>query len=179
MTFLMAARMEDAAYAEDIEGALIGAGYYGGPGAYHVWPDGDWGLLPNYRLPIWVPSRGNKNGTDDGKAAVQALRQLGVPEAAYTAVDMEVMVDRTYVEAFWAVLRAAGYRLWVYGSRSTVFRNPQCNGWWVADYGLTTAEVMALLAVPGVRAVQYAANLAPGYYASLVREWTEGGMWHG
>ena len=181
MTYLTLAKMADAAFAQDIQpGFEIGAGYYGGPGAFHVWSPSDWARFPGYRLPIWVPSQGNKDGFDDAQQAILALRALGVPLNSYTVLDMEGMRDRTYVEAFGARLHnPGGYRTWVYGSRDTVFGNPPLNGYWVADYGISTAEGTGLLETAHVRAWQYAANLAPGYDASLVKEWTEGGMWHG
>lgn len=181
MTYLTLAKMADAAYAQDITpGFDIAAGYYGGPGAYHVWAPSDWGRFPGFRLPIWVPSQGPKSGTDDGREAVKALQALRVPPDAYTVVDMEGMTDRTYVESFSGTIRdEGGYRLWDYGEESTVFRNPGANGYWVAAYGLTTEQVLAILESAHVRAVQYRANIAPGYDASLVKEWTEGGMWHG
>lgn len=180
MTYLTLAKMADAAFAQEIQpGFEIGAGYYGGPGAFHVWSPSDWARFPGYRLPIWVPSTGAKNGDIDGGQAVIALQALKVPPGSFTVVDMELMRDRTYLEKFGARLHDAGYRTWVYGSRSTVFTNPPLNGYWVADYGITTAEGTGLLETAHVRAWQYAANLAPGYDASLVKQWTEGGMWHG
>lgn len=181
MTYLTLAKMADAAFAQDITpGFEIAAGYYGGPGAYHVWPRSDWARFSGYRLPIWVPSPGNKDGEVDGRQAVDELLALKVPPGSYTVVDMEILRDRTYVERFAATLHEeGGYRLWDYGSRSTVFGNPPCNGWWVADYGISTAEGTRLLEMPHVRAWQYQANIAPGYDASLVKQWTEGGMWHG
>lgn len=181
MTYLTLARMADAAFAQDITpGFEIAAGYYGGPGAFHVWAAKDWDRFPGYRLPIWVPSPGNKSGLKDGAEAVAALQQLKVPAGSFTVVDMEAMRDRTYVEHFAETLHAGGgYRLWVYGSRSTVFGNPPCNGYWVADYGISTAQGIRLLETPHVRAWQHLANIAPGYDASLVKQWTEGGMWHG
>lgn len=181
MTYLTLAKMADAAFAQDIQpGFEIAAGYYGGPGAFHVWPASDWGRFPGYRLPIWVPSQGNKDGAADGEQAWKALSDLGVPFGSYIVLDMETMRDRTYVTRFGMALNPGqGYRTWVYGSRSTVFGNPPLNGYWVADYGISTQQGRALLETAHVRAWQYAANLAPGYDASLVKEWTEGGMWHG
>lgn len=180
MTYLTLAKMADAAFAQDITpGFEIAAGYYGGPGAFHVWSPSDWARFPGYRLPIWVPSTGNKSGKVDGQEAVDALKRLRVPPGSFTVVDMEGMIDRTYVENFGAVLHEAAYRCWVYGSRSTLFANPSLNGYWVADYGVSTAVGRLLLETPHVRAWQYEANIAPGFDASLVKEWTEGGMWHG
>lgn len=184
MTYLRLAKMADAAFAGDITpGFAIAAGYYGGAGAFHVWSPSDWARFPGYRLPIWVPPVGDKDGAEDGERAWEALHELGVPNDSYTVLDMEGMRDRTYVTRFGIALRGGegghGYRTWVYGERSTVFGNPALNGYWVADYGITTAEGTGLLETPHVRGWQYAQNVAPGYDPSLVKQWTEGGMWHG
>ena len=171
-------RMADAAYAANIPpGFQIIAGYYGGPGAYHVWPASDWSRFPGHKLPIWVAAQGTKIGSEDGHVAVAALRALGVPPGAFTALDMEIMQDVTYTEAFGTVLQDAGYRVWVYGSASTVFTNPPLNGYWVADYTANMAAVDSLLQVSHVRAVQFSPDDPPGYDISLVKQWTEGGMW--
>lgn len=174
------ARMEDAAFAVNLSGTYdVGAGYYGGPNAYHIWGGADFKLAALHAtthrvLPIWVAGQ---NGADEGATAVQFLKDLGVPYGAYTAVDMEGRKDRTYTERFYTVLRGAGYRVWVYGSRDFVFANPQCNGYWVAEYGITTQQAMNILESPGVRAVQYEPNIPPGHDDSLLREWTEASMW--
>lgn len=176
MTYL---RMADAAQAVNIPpGFQIIAGYYGGPGAYRIWTDHEWAMFPGYRLPIWVAAEGNKNGTVDGEAAISRLKALGVPPGSFTALDMETMHDASYVHSFGATM-APFYRTWVYGSVSTVFDNPPLNGYWVADYTTNTQVVDALLQTGHVRACQFAADVPPGYDISLVKQWTEGGMWHG
>ena len=176
MTYL---HMADAAYAAAIPpGFQVAAGYYGGPNAYHVWPTADWGRFPGMRLPIWV---GGDAGAEEGALAVDALRRFpgGVPRGCITVLDMETRVDKTYVAAFGIVLQDAGYKVWVYGSASTVFSNPELNGYWVADY---TGQPFMHPAV-GVRATQYAAGL-PGagggqYDASLVKPWVAPFLWTG
>ena len=169
-------RMADAAYAANIPpGFDIAGGYYGGPNAYHVWPAPDWGRFPGFRLPIWV---GGNDGAAEGADAWRALRNLGVPMESLTVLDMETRnsaADAAYVEAFAA--NAGGYRVWVYGSASTVFRLPPLNGYWVADYTSDMRAIDGLLQHEHVRAVQFAA-VGP-YDASLVKQWTEGEMWHG
>lgn len=171
------ARMADAAFAANIPpGFAIAAGYYPGKADFHPWAPSDWGLFPGYRLPITVPANPG-NGPEDGAAALAYLRgTLKVPAGCLTVVDMETRVDVKYVLNFGAQLQQ-GYKVWVYGSRSSVFLNPPLNGYWVADYGLTAQQIMAMLAEPHVRAIQYAEH--PGYDASLVKAWTEGEMWHG
>ena len=159
--------MRDAAFAAGITEPWDRAvgGYYGGPDAYNVWSHGDWKRFPNNRkLPIWVAGL---DGTGEGHAAVDALRDLGVPRRVYTAVDMEQRVDKTYLEHFGAVLSAAGYKVWVYGSASTVFSNPGLNGYWVADFA-GTGPFMYNHA--GVRATQYAPG--PSYDSSTIKDWT-------
>jgi len=169
--------MADAAFASAIPpGFQVAAGYYGGPNAWHVWPAADWGRFPGWRLPIWV---GGYAGEAEGAEAVAALGRLGVPKGCVTVLDLEVRVDRTYVDAFGGVLQAAGYKVWPYGSASTLFGNPELNGYWVADY---TGQPFMHPAV-GVRATQYAAGL-PGagggsYDASLVKPWVAPFLWTG
>ncbi len=162
--------MRDAAYAAGIGAGWHGAvaGYYGGPGAYHVWPPQDWRQFAGRRkLPIWVAGF---NGAQDGAAAARALYKLGVPPHCYTAVDMEARVDRTYLEHFGAVMAAASYRVWVYGSAATVFGNPALDGYWVADYAGTGPFMYPGPAGAEVRATQYASGAA--YDRSAVKEWT-------
>lgn len=170
--------MADAAYASNIPpGFQVAAGYYGGPQAYHVWPAGDWGRFPGFRLPIWV---GGSDSALEGERAVDALRALGVPQGSFTVADMETrstQADVAYLEEFGAVLQGNGYKVWTYGSASTVFHLPPLNGYWVASYGITMAEIERLMGLGHVRAVQYANH--PGYDASLMKQWAEGEMWHG
>lgn len=158
--------MGDAAFAVNLNGTSFTAvgGYYGGPNAFHVWTAGDWGRFTGAKLPIWV---GGFNGAGEGEQAVKALQALGVPQGSVTALDMEGRKDDTYVNAFGAVLQQAGYKVWVYGSASSVFGNPQLNGYWVADYrGIGPFMYSA----PGVRATQYQSGSL--YDSSLVKEWT-------
>lgn len=128
-------RMRDAEFASNIDvndwRRAVG-GYLGGPRAARQWTVADWERFPhNRKLPIWV---GGFSGHDEGAQAVRELRKLRVPRGCYTVLDLEMRVDRTYVEAYGKVLHDAGYKVFVYGSASTVFQNPHLNGYWVADY---------------------------------------------
>lgn len=165
-------RMRDAAFASNIDPGTWDhavAGYYGGPGAYHVWEPADWKRFPRHKkLPIWVAAEGDKNGTEDGKAAVAALKALGVPRHVWTALDMEEMVDRTYVEAFGDVVQPY-YRVWVYGSADFVFGNPALDGYWVADYR-NIGPFMYEATGKEVRATQY--QRGDAYDSSAVKEFT-------
>jgi hypothetical protein len=160
-------RMRDAADASTIGDSWAGAvgGYYGGPNAFHVWAPGDWKQFrANRKLPIWV---GGLDGAGEGSAAIHALRALGVPTNVYTALDLEGRVDKSYVEHFGAALQGAGYKVWVYGSSSSVFENPGLNGYWVADYAGRGAFMFNH---SHVRATQYATS--PDHDSSTVRDWT-------
>ena len=166
-------RMRDAAFATNIGQAWTGAvgGYYGGPNAFNVWSPGDWKRFsPNRKLPIWVAG---PDGHGEGKSAVAALHALGVPRHVYTVVDLENRVDKTYVENFGETLQAAGYKIFVYGSASSVFSNPRLNGYWVADFA---GKGPFMYDHPHVRATQYATG--PNYDSSTVRNWTyDFGTW--
>jgi hypothetical protein len=166
-------RMRDSAFAANISQDWAGAvaGYYGGPDAFNVWSPGDWKRFSsNRKLPIWVAGR---HGHDEGQSAVRALHALGVPKHVYTAVDMENRVDKTYVEHFGETLQAADYKIFVYGSASSVFGNPRLNGYWVADYA---EKGPFMYDHRHVRATQYASG--PEYDSSTVRDWTyASGTW--
>lgn len=159
--------MRDAAFSTNLVGfgGAI-AGYYGGPNAYHVWEAKDWEAFKGLRkLPIWV---GGMGGTPEGWEAVQALYALGATPGCYTVLDMEARVDKTYVEAFGSVLQYCGFKVWVYGSASTVFGNPKLNGYWVADYA---GIGPFMYAHTSVRATQYANGQT--YDSSTVKSWTK------
>ena len=159
-------RIRDAAFASNLSGwGRAVAGYYGGPNAYHVWPAGDWRQFSGTRkLPIWVAGL---DGSGEGANAVNALRALGVPPRVFTVVDMENRVDKTYVEHFGERLNAAGYKVWVYGSASTVFQMPALQGYWVADYA---GSGPFMYNHGQVRATQYASG--QNYDSSTVKDWT-------
>lgn len=169
MTYL---RCADAAFAGNIPPGFDAVlGYLPAMAAYHAWSAQDWAKFPGYKLPCYVASR---NGRVDGGAAAMELRQLGVPVGVVVVLDLETRVDRTYVEAFGDAVQAAGYKVWVYGSASTVQGNPELNGYFVADYEVNPVPVLQQV---GVRAVQYMANLAPGYDVSLIKEWVAPFLW--
>ena len=172
----MWANGRDAAYAQDLGNfAGVAAGYYGGPNAAHVWSNSDWLQFPNnYKLPIWVAGY---NGEEEGNEALAAINGSRMPRNIYTVVDMEGRVDSTYVKAFGAILQKAGYKVFVYGSRATVFRNPILNGYWVADW---TGQ-MHMATNPdtgdaiGVRGTQWTNGEL--FDSSVWKEWTLRGMW--
>jgi len=167
--------MRDAAFTSGLAGwGGAVAGYVGGPNAYHTWSPADWAYFvasKQPKLPIWV---GGFNGESEGWACLSALRHLGVPLGKAVALDLETRRDIAYVTAFAAVLQwgGAGYRVWPYGSASTVFGNPQLTGYWVADYA---GVGPFMYDHTGVRATQYASG--PQYDSSLVKDWELANLW--
>jgi hypothetical protein len=171
--------MRDAAFAGNIPSDWNGAvaGYLNTPragDAFHAWSEADWKSFPDQRkLPIFVQSHpgGAAQGREDGWHAVRALRTLGLPSGKLlrTALDLETAVDPPYVRAYGGVLRWAGFHVWVYGSASTVFRNPALDGYWVANY---VSSGPFMYDHPEVRATQYTNNPPAGAYdSSTVKEW--------
>lgn len=160
------AQMEDAAFAANLRGwGGIVAGYIGGPNAYHPWAAKDWSPFQGLRkLPIWV---GGSDGPGEAWSAAQALYGLGAQPGCVIALDMETRVDRTYVNHFGSVLNWCGFKVWVYGSATTVFANPELNGYWVADYA---GVGPFMYSHGGVRATQYASG--PAFDSSTVKAWT-------
>lgn len=147
-------------------GYRVIAGYLGGD-TPHTWAPIEWRRFgPHRKLPIWVRSLdGTASGTDDAWTALRRLYTLNVPKGNAVACDMEAQVDMLYLHEFWSILRWAGYRVWTYGSTSSLFENPQCDGYWVAAPG------------SGQRHYQHSGEVAtqfrfgPQYDSSCVRWW--------
>lgn len=162
----------DAAFPQNLRPMPPGAialGYYGGPDAYNVWPDNAWPAF-DQAVPMWV---GGLSGATEGASAVAALRRIGVPPGVETILDMEQRKDRTYVQNFGDTLQDAGYKVLVYGSTSSVFLNPQLNGYAVAD----PTGVQHMYPHHGVRITQW--GWGPLFDNDAIREWllTEGQIW--
>lgn len=157
-------------------------GYIGGDKAVNIWPNAAWHIGAfdgKPKMPYYVPDEAvgiSSNPTKDAFDLIQRAYRLGIPKGKVLILDMETFAYPKYVTNFWNVVRWAGYRLWVYGSRSTVFRNPACDGYAVADY---TSEPHLLVPPAGstgvVRAVQYAnaAELGRSWDASVVKYWQQ------
>jgi hypothetical protein len=149
------------------------AGYVGGD-TPHVWTLAEWrnlGSLP--KLPIWVrsnPPTGATQAAAQGKAdafaALEQLYKIGCPRGYTVALDLETAVSGALVNAFGSVMRWAGFYVWVYGSKSTVFGNPGLDGYWVADY---TGQPHFATG-PDVRATQWTDG--PAIDKSLVKWWS-------
>ena len=110
------------------------AGYIGG-NTPHVWTEAEWKRFGKlHKLPIWVRSDpANVDAEDDAFGALKRLYELRVPRGITVVMDLEAAVDACYVHKFQSVMRWAGFYAWVYGSVSTVFKNPPADGYWVAD----------------------------------------------
>jgi hypothetical protein len=143
------------------------AGYIGGD-TPHVWTEAEWRRFAKLRkLPIWVRSNpAQVHAEADSFAALERLYELKVPRGVTIALDLETSVDAGYVRTFHRVMRWAGFFVWVYGSASTVFRNPQCDGYWVADYA---GKGPFMYQHKMVKATQY--ENGTHYDSSLVKHW--------
>ena len=172
--------MRDSEFAKNIPTSWRGivAGYFGGPGAAHVWAkDTEWGRFrKNKKLPIWVAGFSHQDGLTEAGQAVESLYFLGATKGCFVALDMETQVDKTYVDAFTGVMAYAGFPCFVYGSASTVFSNPQGAGYWVADYRGIGPFMYQPPAGKLVRATQYAdpaGGSGGNWDSSSVKFWTK------
>jgi hypothetical protein len=148
------------------DGYQVAAGYIGGD-TPHVWTRAEWGRFSHLRrLPIFTRSSpAGHSGTADAFAAIAQLYAIGAPRGIPVAWDMESAVAESYLNEVDAVMSWAGFLVWVYGQASTVFRNPECHGFWPADW--TGAPFLS--SHEGTRATQYASG--PDWDSSLVKEW--------
>lgn len=167
------AKMADEAVPNGVvpPGYEVIAGYIGGPEAFHTWTADQWAAFKGVKkLPIFVPNiavpgKGNPGAETEGWQVLASLYRLKVPKGSPVALDLETVVNGTYVSSFQKLLNWAGYFVWVYGSASTVFGNPPANGYWVADF--TGSPFMFNHAK--VRATQYASGNQ--FDSSLVKGW--------
>lgn len=105
-------------------------GYLGGD-TPHAWTPGEWGAQPaRYRIGVWTRSDpvGAAQGKTEGAVAVAAWRALGAPSGTLIVLDLETAVNAAYVTAFDAQVVADGFRVAIYGSKDTLFRNPKTSG---------------------------------------------------
>jgi hypothetical protein len=168
-------RMRDAAMAGNIglpfDGAI--AGYLAGGDPYHPWTPLDWDKFPrNRKLPIFVQTNAaGAHPWTDADGVVRQLVDLNVPKGCYTVLDLDGAVAPDYVEGYGDALHLAGYKTWVYGSISTLFRNPPLNGYWAADY---RGAGPFMVPADHVRATQYAdPNTGSGgdWDSSTILDW--------
>lgn len=149
------------------------AGYIGGD-TPHTWTRAEWARFKGFpKLPIYVNDGIGGQRSDGERDANQALIRLydiGCPPGHAVAYDIEARIVPKRVQAFTDMLTFFGYAVWLYGSASTVFKNPAQN-YWVAHYGLTNPAWPSR----NTRAFQVEANVPvpgePNIDISWIRYW--------
>lgn len=116
---------------------LYAAGGYIGGDTPHVWTEAEWDAQPAaFRLPIFTASNREDIACAAGEDAWEIrnlLAALGVGESFTVAVDIETRVYSVYLQALNTYLWPRP--LMVYGSLSTLLRNPLTSGGrWAADW---------------------------------------------
>jgi hypothetical protein len=103
---------------------------YSGGDTPHPWSKAEIAAQPNrYRFPCWVRSNPQSvNVVNEVAAFVAWLHDHNVPKGTCVILDLETAVNAVYVSAFNKGLAAAGYKTVKYGSRSTIWKNPQTDG---------------------------------------------------
>jgi hypothetical protein len=144
----------------------VAAGYLGSQGATpHVWTETEWDSQPaRYRLPIFVPSwfrSGVWNVSNDVDECHAQLLNIQAPGGTTIGLDMEVQVNDQYVSAFSSLMMKVGYFVMVYGSVSSLFKNPVPSmGYWPANPNRPAPP--QLWNAPHVMATQYGQVLGNG-----------------
>lgn len=129
----------DAAFMPDPLPDADGFCFYIGGDTPHVYTHAEVAALKakyRYLLPIFVraPMPGS-GAASDVVAAVTQLRAIGAPKGTLVAWDSETSIDAPYIQAVYADLAAAGWKLIDYGSQAFVFGNQNPDGYyWGADW---------------------------------------------
>lgn len=134
---------------------IVGWGFYLGGDTPHPWTDAEVAELKRhyrYLLPIYTRSdpQGTAEAAADAAAALARMRGLGQPRGTLVQLDYETAVAAAYEQNFDAAVVAAGYRTELYGSATTVVRNPRPSG------GYDEADWTGADGAPGSTAVQFA-----------------------
>lgn len=105
----------------------------------HVWTDAEIKEqegLSDYGLPCFVRSNPPGPGVaPDLFDCIRWLRAHNVPVGSAVVLDLETAVAPSYVLPFGYGLNQAGYKCLPYGSRATLYRNPQLDGYFDAHPG--------------------------------------------
>jgi hypothetical protein len=177
----MRERMRDAAFAQNIDPAWTGiaGGYLFSLGqAFHPWPVSDWNRFPgNKKLPILMQKRPGDaaSAQADAFTVLQELYNLCVPAGTGIVLDLETAVNAPYTRRFGRIMHYFDYRVYVYGSASTLFRNPPLDGYWVAAPAKDGKPYM--YPHDFVEMTQYALDVKPGIDRSTVRWRTQLKKW--
>ena len=138
-------RMFDAAYPESVVNFGVPlwevvAGYIGG-NTPNIWTKDEWNQLiqlsgAQFALPIFTRSNpGSHSATEDVQAAINRLNFLEVPKNVCIAWDLETAIAPDYVKSVDQQMQAAGWKVMIYGSKSTLFLNGKpSGGFWVAEW---------------------------------------------
>ena len=142
----------------------------------HIWTVMDWqrfGKRKKYPMFVGTPAVGaSGNPLVEAFECMESLYSIGCAPGHVVGLDMEMAINPGYVNKFYDVLHTFGYFVWVYGSASTIYKNPQCDGYDVADW--TGQQHFATPpANSAVRATQYANGTQSGIGADLrvIRPW--------
>lgn len=128
------------------------SGYIGGD-TPHIWTSQDWAKFGDRKkLPIWVNNNpGPFSAWNDAWAILQTLYRLGVPKLSPVVLDLETLINPSYVLGVYRIIHDFGYLLFPYGSQGTLFANPACDGYFVA----TLDGIAQMVNHPNVIATQY------------------------
>lgn len=157
-----------------------GVAFYIGGDTPHVWTDAELtASTRRYRIPIYVRSFAGVSPDLDAANCVTWLKTHKAPLGISIMLDLETLIDPSYVTAFGVNLHAAGYKVLPYGSMSTLFQNPALDGWWPADWdgvtGLDSDDPV------GVVAVQYSSpnnSYDLSFVTDTVTVWDTQGAMH-
>ena len=108
----------------------------------HVWTDEEIAAQKaRYRLPIWVRSNPQvANPLADAQATLGWLTAHGAPPGCSVMLDLETAVAVNYVTEYADHLAEASYKTLPYGSSSTIFDNPKCDGYFIDEPGVEQAD---------------------------------------
>lgn len=154
------------------------AGYIGGV-TPHVWTGAEWSRFSHlHRLPIFVPGQaigGHDSAPVDAGLIMERIYDLKIPRGAPIVLDMETHADKPFDIEVADHLHFFGYKVWIYGSRTTIINNPPCDGEWVADY----THVPHMVPGANVKATQWTDAMAgKPFDQSLVRWLAFETFWH-
>ena len=125
----------------------------------HVWTDDEIAAQPErYRLPVFVRSFGGVSPGTDAANALAWLSAHKVPKGTTIVLDLETLIDSSYVSAFGLAVHSGGYLVLPYGSADSIFKNPSLDGYFVA-------KPQATEIVPGSVATQF------GYFGDHDLSW--------
>jgi len=103
---------------------------YVGGDTPHPWTDADIKAMPErYRFPTWVRSNpAQHDGAAEAALFAAWLHSHKVPQGTCVCLDLETAISTIYVQRFNSGMRAAGYKVIKYGSKGSIFKNPQTDG---------------------------------------------------